>query len=338
MKVFHIESGLGNQMLDYADLLASKNANPMQDHFVETILYEIGDKQNSVSMWNGYELETVFGIREKNVKSLFNASQWNRILEDVLKSEFWDDGWTYSDAIAEAFHEQGLDVLNCHRRPHTHKKVEDVSVSVQKYILKHMYYRVFPSRAARVYAIPDRLYRISGKDEYDGHYLKFMYKGNRIDQIEDELRRVFVFPEYDLRNRKFSKFLKSCNSVAIHARRGDFLGHNAYCYQYGYFKRAVKLVKRKIKNPVFVFFCDPGSVEWCRKNGKIFSLDYRKDYVYFVDWNTAKDSYRDMQLMADCKHNIITNSSFGWWGAFLNSNPGKITISPDAKINTTPWI
>lgn len=338
MKVFHIESGLGNQMLDYADLLASRSVNPTQTYFIETILYEITDKQKSVSMWNGYELETVFGIRESNVKSLFHADQWDRILDDVVRSEFWNDGWTYADAIVEAFHKQGLSLLNCHRRPHNHRGVEAVSISLQRYILKGLYYRLWPGKAVKAFSVPDRLYHTSDKDEYNGHYLKFMHKGNRIEQIETMLRSVYVFPEYDLRNKEFSSFLKSCNSVAIHARRGDALGNNAYCYQYGYLKRAVRFIKKRVKKPVFIFFCDPGSVEWCRENEKMFSLDYGKDRVHFVDWNTAKDSYRDMQLMADCKHNIITNSSFGWWGAFLNGNPGKITISPDAKINTTHWM
>ena len=61
----------------------------------------------------------------------------------------------------------------------------------------------------------------------------------------------------------------------------------------------------------------------------------RKDKVLFVDWNTGEESFRDMQLMSHCKHGIITNSTFGWWGAYFIQNPEKITISPLAEINTT---
>ena len=62
------------------------------------------------------------------------------------------------------------------------------------------------------------------------------------------------------------------------------------------------------------------------------------DVVEFVDWHSSAESYRDMQIMALCKHNIITNSSFGWWGSYLNTNPDKITISPDCRILTTDWV
>ena len=126
-----------------------------------------------------------------------------------------------------------------------------------------------------------------------------------------------------------------CNSVAVHARRGDAMGTNEFCYKYGYFRRAVSYIKKRVDHPVFVFFTDPGSMSWCRENSKIFNLDFRKDKVIFVDWNKEEESYRDMQLMSYCKHNIITNSSFGWWGAFLNSNPSKITCAPSVWINTT---
>ena len=94
-------------------------------------------------------------------------------------------------------------------------------------------------------------------------------------------------------------------------------------------------INRCFIRPIFCFFCDTGSIDWCKNNAEIFGLDFRKDAVYFVDWNKGNESYRDMQLMAKCKHNIITNSSFGWWGAYLNDNSEKITCSPNAWINTT---
>ena len=179
------------------------------------------------------------------------------------------------------------------------------------------------------------LFYTGKEDALIGHRLTFIKRGNNIEAIEKDIRQTFQFPPFtDDRNITFSKFLQENETVAIHARRGDLLTSNARYYKTRYFRRAVKYIKERVRQPVFVFFCDPGSIDYCRKNLNIFFLN-KQDKVFFVDWNTDRESYRDMQLMSLCKHNIITISSFGWWGAFLNENPHKITISPEIEINTT---
>lgn len=99
--------------------------------------------------------------------------------------------------------------------------------------------------------------------------------------------------------------------------------------------RAVKYIREHTKNPIFYIFCDPGSVEWAKNNADVLGLDFKTDEIHFVDWNKSTDSYRDIQLMSACKHQVITNSTFGWWGAWFNTNPNKITCSPDCLISTT---
>lgn len=64
-------------------------------------------------------------------------------------------------------------------------------------------------------------------------------------------------------------------------------------------------------------------INWCKEN-----LNLTKHTVYYINWNKAEDSYIDMQLMSLCKHNIIPNSSFSWWGAWLNKNKSKIVLAP----------
>ncbi|MBQ4210309.1 MAG: alpha-1,2-fucosyltransferase, partial [Prevotella sp.] len=129
--------------------------------------------------------------------------------------------------------------------------------------------------------------------------------------------------------------INNCNSVAIHVRRGDMLPMNYQYFADGYFKRATRYIKQHVVHPVFFIFCDQDTTEWGKLHIKQLGIDSKKDEFMFIDWNKDLDSWRDMQLMAACKHNIITRSSFGWWGSWLNTNPNKITISPIPSVNTT---
>ena len=107
-----------------------------------------------------------------------------------------------------------------------------------------------------------------------------------------------------------------------------------------YYKNAVELItKGDTSFKVFLFSDD---IEWVKEN-----LSLPCEMIY-VDCNSGRDSYRDMQLMSLCKHNIIANSSFSWWGAYLNTNPEKVVVAPkkwfaDESINEsdvipTSWV
>ena len=106
-------------------------------------------------------------------------------------------------------------------------------------------------------------------------------------------------------------------------------------YTNGFFKKAVKYIKKRVDNPLFVVFSE--DCEWCKENIDVLGLT-DDDAVAFVDWNNGDDSYRDMQLMSLCKHNIITKSSFGWWAAYINPNPDKIVVSQVSEYYSKVYI
>lgn len=349
MKIVHIESGLGNQMLSYCEYLALKSLHPDEDIYIETMVYDIPECNEVIKQWNGYELKRIFGIDAPNIKDYFSENQWQKIMDEVYASEFWDKNWNYPVYITKALRNAGLDIRDTHGdfelksagrnvnmkeiyKPSLRERLIDSSMGDW---LKRTYRTVCKQH----FIDRDNHYKevfYEGKDSiFTGQRLLLKMVGGGMERIEKQVREAFVFPEFkDAQNRDMAAFLDSCNAVAIHARRGDMLGCNGYCYKYGYFKRAVKHIKKHVENPVFVFFCDPGSVAWCQENAQIFNLDIAKDKVYFVDWNKGEESFRDMQLMSHCKHAVITNSSFGWWGAFFIKNPDKITISPKQEIST----
>ena len=84
---------------------------------------------------------------------------------------------------------------------------------------------------------------------------------------------------------------------------------------------AINKILERVENPVFVVFSD--DPDWCKSYLKQFKVNYR-----IVDWNKGQDSYQDMFLMSQCKHNIIANSTFSWWGAWLNQNENKVVVAP----------
>lgn len=347
MKVLHIESGLGNQMLGYAEYLALKHANPTDEFYIETITYDIPECNEVISQWNGYELERIFGIKKpKNVRELFTEKQWQKVINDVRESKFWKRNWNYPVHISQALNNAGLHLKNIRgdfEAPGYEAMTEDRVKHDLRYKIMHSAFGYYLKRALEKYrsnkkaAIQGQNLFIQTEDDiFTGQRLSFKLKGFGRERIDDQIRAAFQFPDFvDEKGKEMAAYLEGVNGVAIHARRGDMLTVNGDCYKYGYFKRAMKVIRQNVQDPVFVFFTNTGSIEWCKENYKIFGLDPKKDKIMFVDWNTGAESYRDMQLMSYCKHAIITNSSFGWWGAYFITNPDKITISPWLNMDTT---
>lgn len=159
------------------------------------------------------------------------------------------------------------------------------------------------------------------------------------NSCEDEVRSNFAFsPFKDQRNIQLAEKMGKENSVAIHVRKGlDYTVREIWdgTCSVDYYLQAINFIKENVSNPVFYLFTD--NPVWVKENIK--DLDYK-----LVDWNpvSGKQSFRDMQLMACAKHNIIANSTYSWWGAWLNSNPQKIVIAPktwfNPKIEKAPYI
>ena len=349
MRVIHIESGLGNQMLSYCEYLALKKYHPEDEYYLETIIYDIPEAGEAICQWNGYELKRLFGIDEpSNVNSLFSDIEWSQIVSEVAESRFWEKNWNYPVYITAALKRHGIDIRNIlgdfeqggilHLTSSKLPLRQRLKLSIQGSGVYSNARRVYKEMNAAEYIsrFQDKTMLFNCPDNaFTGQRLLFKFRENNIEEIDSSIRSTFKFPNLvDDRSKEFVDFCASNTVVSIHARRGDMLSVNGRYYKSGYFARAVKHIRSQVESPVFCFFSDPGSIEWCKSNLRIFGLK-TSDEIMFVDWNSGSESYRDMQLMAKCSHNIITNSSFGWWGAYLNENPNKITVSPEIEINTT---
>ncbi|MDB5132557.1 MAG: hypothetical protein JWR02_2306 [Mucilaginibacter sp.] len=151
-----------------------------------------------------------------------------------------------------------------------------------------------------------------------------------------EIREEYKFPADAIDELKpFIDQIYTTNSVSIHFRRGDYLNNPAAHKLHGildmeYYMQAIKKIQSEIQQPFFYIFSD--DPEWVKEN-----VQFIENYKV-VDGGNPNRPWHDMLLMSKCKHHIIANSSFSWWGAWLNDNCNKLVIAPkrwfaDEQIN-----
>lgn len=162
----------------------------------------------------------------------------------------------------------------------------------------------------------------------DGYWQSEKYFRDVTDTIREEFK-VKAAP--DENNRRMADMIKDSQAVSLHVRRGDYVTNPATGEYHGtcpldYYQTAIEMVASKAKNPHFFVFSDDPA--WVKENVK------SQHPMTFVDFNGPDKAYEDMRLMSLCRHHIIANSSFSWWGAWLSKNPGKIVIAPSRWFNS----
>ncbi len=161
---------------------------------------------------------------------------------------------------------------------------------------------------------------------FDGHWQNEKY----FNHIRSKVIKEFTFPVFiEKHNEQIAGKLLKRNSVSIHIRRGDYLKEPIWCVcTPEYYFKGIEYLKEKGNIDLLCVFSD--DIPWCKDNLGELAENIEIEYV---DWNKGDQSFRDMQLMTYCKHNIIANSSFSWWGAWLGQREGKIVIAPKVWCN-----
>lgn len=156
-------------------------------------------------------------------------------------------------------------------------------------------------------------------------YLEGFWQSEKyFEDIKDVIRKEFVLvkPLSDTANASLESINKN-NSVSIHIRRGDYVvpRYKKIFYECTpeYYQNAISLISERVHNPHFFVFSD--DIKWSKENLKI------QQPVTFVSQAGTLD-YEELVIMSKCKNNIIANSTFSWWGAWLNQNADKIVIAP----------
>ena len=149
------------------------------------------------------------------------------------------------------------------------------------------------------------------------------FKNYRMD-----LLRMFT-PKYPLSEdcRQYIRYVQSCNSVAVHIRRGDYV-RLGICLNASYYQKAFEFIEKRIKGVIYFVFSD--------------DLDYAKSMLKsisqskfeYIEYDSKNQTIDDFFIMKSCKHIIMANSTYSWWAAWLNDNPNKIVIYSNPKINS----
>lgn len=166
----------------------------------------------------------------------------------------------------------------------------------------------------------------------NGQYMMGVFQNaDMVENVRDEILKAFAFHSFSGGEnfRLMNEMLNNKYSVGVHVRKGkDYTKRVLYqnTCSIEYYKNAVEYLKERVRSPKFYVFTD--SPEWVNENFSFF------DYT-LVEGNPCVGwgSHFDMQLMGCCHHNIISNSTYSWWGAFLNKNEDSIVICPKVWFN-----
>lgn len=162
---------------------------------------------------------------------------------------------------------------------------------------------------------------------YDGYW----QSENYFKPIASILKQEFISnfkPILDDTNSFFLQEIRNSESISIHIRRGDYISIESNKSRFStcslkYYEKVINYLKDKINLPLFFIFSE--DIDWVKNN-------FKGEHFRMVT-NNSKSPEIDLFLMSNCKHNIIANSSFSWWGAWLNCNKEKVIIAPEKWYN-----
>lgn len=155
----------------------------------------------------------------------------------------------------------------------------------------------------------------------DGYWQSYKY----FEDYREDILKAFSFPDQiSIENQELLRQISDSGSISIHVRRGDYTtkaGRNFHgLIPLTYYTKALTEIRKTANYPYLFIFSD--DIEWCKRN-----VRYDLPTTY-IDGNGPNNGVEDMRLMSACKHNIIANSSFSWWAAWLNNNPDKVVCAP----------
>lgn len=293
MKIQFLNGGLANQSFQYIFARYYELSHPGEIMYLDDSYFAVD------TVHNGYELEKVFGLRPHMLSECFDEEVWAFILEEKRKGK----------SVPQILCENQIEM----------SMLSEVGDG----------YKTFNPFYGQVYDIPCNQYLpeildLPGNLYYHGYWINKKW----FARYQEEFLRGFSFPEIrDERNRRYMDEIRSSLSLAVHIRRGDYvtlgISQDPIVYRC-HLKQFAGQVPGEWH--LFVFSDDIG---WCREHARELGIHYFWEVTY-VEGNMDGENYRDMQLMSMCRAMIVSNSSFCYLAALLNTEK-------QYALNTSVW-
>jgi len=242
-----------------------------------------------------------------------------RALANKHKTELFFDTGSFATALPRR--QYALDVFNIFGRIANKSDLEKFFPSGIKKLLQRLNLYNYKHIKELQFNFDPAILNLPDNTYLDGYWQSEKY----FNKIEPKIRQELTLKDGDnLFDQSVLKSIRETESISLHVRRQDYITDNKISKIHGacsleYYQQAIKKILTVAKNPQLFIFSD--DLAWAKNNLK-FDLP-----ASFIE-HGIKNDYKDLILMSRCRHNIIANSSFGWWAAWLNQNPDKIIIAP----------
>lgn len=155
---------------------------------------------------------------------------------------------------------------------------------------------------------------------HGNYFLNGWFQNEKYFKDYEEVIRNEIRPRKRIKiPKKLRYILDNENTVSVHIRRGDYKKYHTILNR-EYYDKALELIDQEVENAFYLVFSD--DLDWVQKH-----MNFSRS-VYFVNSDKKLEDYEELIIMSKCKNNIIANSTFSWWGAWLNDNKQKIVIGP----------
>jgi len=294
MKVQFLNGGLANQVFQY---IFSRFAwfywQGKEPVYLDDSYFYVEQKHN------GYELEKVFGIRPDLLSKHFIGETWDYMIENKQRNV----------SVCQSLKDAGLDIIMI-SESNNYTKMNPFTGQVHMIPANEFYPEILD--------IPGNVY-------YHGYWINKRW----FESYREQLAKELIFPQItDAANKMYEKLILGNKSVGVHIRRGDFVSLG-WELPDDYYRKSLESIRRVHPNAVIFVFSD--DINWCRVHGEQLGLFGFKEVIY-IEGNVGGKNYIDLYLMHLCEGLVISNSSFSYLAALINSrlafvcNPTKRSI------------